>query len=212
MNRDGKHITYLCPDDAVQNARAAGSFRVCDPELYDAMRAAMRARRPRSIAELTRLPVWHRNMAWFSDAVPTDRHGPSRQAWFRSGLAALTGSDLIVCDPDNGIAWDSPTPSAKHILPEEIAGILLSGASAVIYHHCDRSASHEEQGQRHADEIRRRHPELAHIIPLRFRRGSSRLYLVLAQPAHRDWIATVVAGMRTMPWFTLRHFTVSDSR
>lgn len=199
-NGDGRHFTYLGRQDGLA---------ACDPDLHAAWGRAL-ARGTRTIAALEAHTPWPRRMQLFAEPVP--RSHPDRTAWFARARAAVRGCALVFCDPDNGIARPGSRaealPSPKHALYAELDALLAAGHSVVAYQHCDRSAPHAEQALRMRDQCAARWPHLAAVTALRYRRGSARLYLVLAQPRHADWLQRGIATLREGPWHRDGHFAI----
>ena len=99
----------------------------------------------------------------------------------------LSDCDVVFVDPDNGIKWEDPGPPAvwshKHIYWSEILDYLNSGKSVVCYHHLNRNGSHAEQIQSGLATLNANgHPSWG----VRYRRGTSRVFFVIANPKHRD--------------------------
>lgn len=200
MNGDGRHHEYL---------RQAKRFEACDAELHRAWARCFGAV-PRNIASLEAHTPWPPGMRFFGEVVPPGR--VAREAWFGRARRALKSCDLVFCDPDNGIAraaMDAAArPSMKHVLPREIHALLDAGQSLVLYHHLDRSAPHDAQARRLARHWERERPDLALVSALRYRRGSSRLYLLLAQPGHAAALARRLGSLKESAWCAGGHFTV----
>src|SRR6185295_9193685 len=86
---DGLRTSYL---------RDARRWRGLDPDLFDCLAEAVASRRHISFASEARcLP----RARFFAETVPID--ASLRRNWFRHGLVALKGSDVVLFDPDNGI-------------------------------------------------------------------------------------------------------------
>ncbi|MEY4674844.1 MAG: hypothetical protein RL148_2628 [Planctomycetota bacterium] len=202
-NGDGRHFTYLTRSD---------DLAACDRELHAAWARAW-GRVPRSIASLEAHTPWPRGMRFFSEPVPT--RYTERDTWFGRALRALDGCQLVFCDPDNGIARPGTAaaagPSPKHALLHELDALLGTGASVVAYHHCDRSAPHAEQAMQWRALCRARWPGLADAVPVRYRRGSGRLYLVLVQTRHEQWLRDGLAALHAGPWVRGGHFTLDTA-
>ena len=97
----------------------------------------------------------------------------------------------IYVGPDNGIECadlrDTQARSRKFVFRSEIQSLVLQGKSVVVYHHTGRlGGTAEEQTRRHLQNL---HDELS--LPQRpfgvlFRRGTTRAYIILPSPTHRD--------------------------
>lgn len=202
-NGDGRHFTYLSRQDGLA---------ACDPDLHAAWARAL-AGGTRSIAALEAQTPWPPRTRLFAEPVPRGR--AERAQWFGRACDAVSGCALVFCDPDNGIARpgsrDEATPSPKHALFTELDALLGAGHSVVAYQHCNRSAPHAEQALRMRDQCTARWPHLGSVTALRYRRGSARLYLVLAQRRHDPWLGRGIAALREGPWYGHGHFVIDDA-
>ncbi len=199
-NGDGRHFTYLSRED---------DLAACDPDLHAAWARAWTAV-PRSIASLEANTPWPPGTKLVAEPVPRSR--TERTAWFDRVRAAVSGCALVFCDPDNGIARPGSRaeaqPSPKHALLHEIDALVTAGHSVVAYQHCDRSAPHAQQAVAMRALCASRWPRLASVTALRYRRGSARLYLVLAQERHAEWLHQCIANLRAGPWLRHGHFAI----
>ena len=82
------------------------------------------------------------------------------------------------------------------------------GQSLVVYHTPDRSAPHAEQIASFLERLRQAIPDLGSSWAARFRRGSSRVFFVLAQRAHVAAIDGAMVQMRSTAWMHGGHFEV----
>jgi hypothetical protein len=182
-NNDGRHVSYL----------SRCEFSDLDPELHKALNEIVKSghRRISSVAQGGIFPA----ETVFCDApvsppkfrtcAPTTRMR-HRSAWLEECLK-LTGScNLVFFDPDNGFEVKSVNKqhanAGKYIFWDELAPFWRLGKSLLIYHHLNRTVSAARQIEtlalRFVAEFER-----AKIIPLVFRRGSSRVFWLVH---HRD--------------------------
>ena len=201
-NDDGRHFTYLMRADRLA---------ACDPDLHAAW-ARSWTEAPRSIAALEARTPWPRGTRLFAEPVPRERG--ERTRWFERARAAVSGCALVFCDPDNGIARPGTRaealPSPKHAMLDELDALLAAGQSVVAYQHCDRSAPHAEQARSMQAFCATRWPHLGSVTALRYRRGSARLYLVLAQRSHERWLQQGIEALRAGPWHRDGHFAIDQ--
>ncbi len=127
LKDDGKHIGYL-------NDMA---FKSCDDELRDAL--GMIIGRERNVRSLEKAELI-KNATYYSDILrPGSDHSFNRLKWHKNSIEILSGTDIIFCDPDNGLIVKSVSEkskkSDKYILPEEITSYFKSGKSVVFYNH-----------------------------------------------------------------------------
>jgi hypothetical protein len=206
-NGDGKHIGYLDPSSVL-----GGTLRPLDPDLYDRLSDIVVTGR-RSVAALDGagvLPVGtvtHAAPLTFAGLASGDRAArvDRRARWLADALAATQGADVVFVDPDNGLRRDDHATGAyrnraeKHAYLSEIGSLLARGQSVVAYHHADRSAPVEVQAQRRMDEI----ADQLGATPLgavRARRGSTRLFLVIPDAAHRPALSARLAALDESSW------------
>lgn len=125
---DGRFISYL------QNS----SYRRHDPELFDALSRAMASGR-RHLGHVESEQML-RGAHFFEEIFP-DAAGP-RDAVFRRALKALSGTNLIFFDPDNGLEVASKPrgrrDSSKFLFWAEVAATYKGGHSILIYQHFPR--------------------------------------------------------------------------
>ena len=119
--------------------------------------------------------------------------------------AAVADADLVFVDPDNGLRRTDHreprhrTKAVKHTYYDELRAFTEHGQSIVAYHHADRTATVDVQAQRRMEEA----AEETGIEPLavvRASRGSTRLFLVLAQSEHRAHLEGRLARITAGPW------------
>ena len=125
-----------------------------------------------------------------------------RKAWYGRSLAKLSGRNVVLVDPDNGLvvrtAAGRPKEN-KYVLPEELAGNYARGSSVIYYQH---------KARRKDEFYARQHRELVHgsLFPgaeglaLKFRPTSQRYYLFVIQPRHKSIIKAAVDEMLSTSW------------
>ena len=195
---DGKHVSYLRPE-------GERLFRHCDPPLYDGLREVVN-RGDRRVGAVEQSGLLGHDTRFHDDYVPGPAAGSlgearaiPRRRWANDALRAVQGCDLVFLDPDNGLeARSAPITTAKapkYAYLEEVEALFGRGHSLVIYHHLGRHGSHADQIARWRDRLQHRLAP-AHIIALRFRRGTARAFFVLATadraPVLRDRAAALL--------------------
>ena len=189
---DGKHVAYL------QNP----AFRACDPDLWEEMRRRFNPG-ARTIAALH--PLLPAGTLFHDTPVPARAQ---RSRWLDEAESSVQASGVVFCDPDNGLTFDEPCRSLRHIGVNEIRSLYRRGQSLVVYHTPDRSAPHAEQIASFRERLRQAIPDLGSSWAARFRRGSSRVFFVLAQRAHLAAIDGAMVQMRSTAWVYGGHFEV----
>jgi hypothetical protein len=206
-NADGKHVAYLDPQSA-----AGQQLRPLDPDLYDRL-AAMVAGGVRSVAQLETfgvLPAGSRTFGevlQFGDLVSSSRSAriDRRRAWMCGALRATQDCSVVFVDPDNGLRRsDHSMPShrsksEKHAYLDELRAFVDRGQSLVAYHHADRSATVPIQAERRmadaAEEL-----GVEPLAAIRASRGTTRLFLVVPAPAHRDHLKARLHDLEQSHW------------
>jgi hypothetical protein len=192
IGADGKHVGYL------KDKRYAAP----DSELWCAMgeRFGGGERRIEGLEPfLPTSTVFHRLR------VPTDG---TRQDWFQSAAALVKDADIVFCDPDNGVKFREVCRSVRHIGLAEIHALWNAGHSLVVYHHLNRSDSHGTQIASLLARFQRELRGLGAAFGAWFRRGSSRVFIVLAQQRHLDAIRRAMERFEASAWTRDDHFRI----
>lgn len=196
-NNDGKHIGYL-------NNKL---FRKCDDVLLE--RLGEIVGRYRSIAALEGAGLIPGAHYYSAILRPGNDRFFSRDTWYRNSLKASSHSDIIFCDPDNGLLVKSvslfSSKSDKYITEDELAAYYLSGKSVIFYNHRCREKE-EVYLQRFKPLQLRSEFVSAKWKGLKFVRGSIRDFIFILQPAHFEKINNVVEKMMQSNWN--RHFSI----
>lgn len=203
-NFDGKHIGYLMP-------RNESLYRACDPDLYDRMKLLMDGvRGVQAIEESGALPA---GTAYFSEPLVLDDaftvgRAARREQWLSRASEAMSGADVVFLDPDNGLevssVGSSSSKAAKYVLMDDLNTLVKPHQSVVIYHHLGRR-NHTDEISDRLTTLRNRWPERT-PFGLRFRRGTSRAYLIVSSPDHHDMLRRRAQGLIDGPWGTYGHF------
>ncbi|MDA0353871.1 MAG: hypothetical protein O3A10_16945 [Chloroflexi bacterium] len=138
---DGTHVTCL-------TSRQARRFRPCDPALYDAMRAIIEAR-DRRVAAVREREVLCAGATYYEARIhtpaPTQRREErlgARATWLDGAVRAVSNSDVVFVDPDNGVETTSvqvhQRNGPKYAYLEELTQLAGGERSLVVYHHLSR--------------------------------------------------------------------------
>lgn len=194
---DGKHIGYL------HNKLYQG----CDDELLNALRSVVEGCRSVAALENARLIP----DAQYYSAILRQGSNKSfcRDAWYRDSMKALANSDIIFCDPDNGLLVKSVSLSSaksdKYVTENELVDYFLSGKSVVFYNHRCRQKENIYL-QRFKPLQMRSELAQAKWLGLKFKRGTTRDYLFILQPNHFKQASGAMRGMMKSNWD--RHFSI----
>lgn len=198
-NADGMHVSYL-------SRRREAEFRPCDPCLYDAMRAIVANGPKRQVVSLEPLfpagTTFHREpLVFLPHESRTDRDA-RRQQGLREAATTAQGSDLIFCDPDNGVAPDTVRTlqqrSPKYVFAADLPILAKAEQSIIICHHANRRSPVVEQVCSLLDRLR--DVTKRHGFALIFRRGTCRIYAVQPARRHRPVLEERVTKLLRGPW------------
>ncbi len=175
---DGKFRRYLEND----------MFRHYDPVVFDTLKQINESenRTIKAIQNSNILPE-----ACFY-AEPLDAQGTrkeraeKREKWFSDSIWALSGTDLVFMDPDNGLlVKDDPSArgAEKYALPREVKEYWNTYHNVVCY--CHRGRRTNEQWQEYMRVMRKTMPG-TRIIVLTYHKGTQRSYVFLVRKIHFD--------------------------
>lgn len=126
------------------------------------------------------------------DRIPIAERHERRDAWIENALAAVDGSDVVLLDPDNGLAPRSIRHGAlaranKYVLPDELRA-FADGGAVILYQHATRQPFHRlmEEKQRDAG--------LGDAFALRWRIGQNRSYIFYNAEPLRQWAMDFAAA------------------
>lgn len=189
-NKDGKHITYLKSSPAKPCV-----YRDCDPDLFSYLAEIVHSgqRTVRSVRQRGVLPD---GTCYFEDALSFEGMpsiGPRarsarldhRARWLERAMLATRDVDMVFLDPDNGIESATQRQTRKgpkYVYFDEIQPYLSREQSVVVYHHLDRSMPAEAQISFRLAQLGNRLSGYSRITALRYRRGSARVFFVIATP------------------------------
>jgi hypothetical protein len=178
-NNDGRHVSYL----------RSSEFADLDPELWAVLNRLIGSgqRSVSAIAASRILPpqtIFYDNLVSLANiGLGSKERVRHRCVWLNASLRSTEGCDLVFFDPDNGLEVASVPkhhPKAgKYIYWDELALFWRRRRNALLlYHHLNRTVSAARQVEaltaRFKAELRG-----AAIIPLVFRRGSSRVFWLI---------------------------------
>nr|ART39122.1 H348 [uncultured bacterium] len=184
-------------------------WRRHDPALFDALSATVGSGSPRNVA-IAEEGGWIQGARFFSEVIPDSK--PGRTDWFARALAALSSSDLIFFDPDNGLEVPSKPlgskDSSKYLFWDEARLAWEQGASLLIFQHFARENRDAHIG-RLADGLSQM---TAGAGVMRFR-SSNVLFLLACQSGHqaRSESAHALISARWMDRIGIRDGTDSTA-
>ena len=206
---DGKFVSFLMPTEKDDKS----DYRNCDCELWGKLRD-MVLRNARCVYCAQGAGILPDDTAFYDAPLhfPPQMPKPTRQEirkfWLSGALQKTDGADMVYLDPDNGIAdakkmylKDGP----KFTYTDDIRRFWERGQSLVIYHHLGHGTKAIDQIQNVATSIR---DTLGVVpIPLRFHRGTARVFFVIPAPCHGGVIESRVERFLGGEWGTRGHFS-----
>lgn len=196
-NEDGKYIGYL--DDR--------SFVGCDDGLLESLRAIISA--GRSIAALERASLFPKAEYYGEILRLGSDHSFSSETWLKNSLKEFTESDIIFCDPDDGLIVKSVSltsaKSDKYVTADELISYYSAGKSVIFYNH--RCREKEEVYLRRFRMLRENSKfSYSKWMGLKFRRGTIRDYFFILQPYHVGKVTDAIENMLQSNW--QNHFSL----
>jgi hypothetical protein len=210
---DGKHISYL--NDSPRNDTL---YRACDPELYAGMRRLVAGRR--ELASIPGMGILPASVVYGDEpldfggrTLPWQDRAEWRRAWAARALAAVESCNLVLMDPDNGLAGPRVSRSSrragKYVFLDEIEPMIARRQSVILYQHLDRSGPAHQQITRRAHMLQdflglREMPR-----SLRHSSGSGRVYYIMANQESQAVVDQAFAHLTAPPWS--RHFCLVET-
>ena len=207
---DGKHTNYLW-------SGRDEPFRCCDPPLYDKLREIVECN-SRCVEAVERANLLGPDTIFHRARVPgpvQSAHGEARitdrQRWVNDALHTTEGCDVVFLDPDNGLE-PKAVPITRKMAPkyaylEEVGKWVERDQSVVIYHHLGRNGTHTDQISGWLECLRGEFSS-HNIFALRFRRGTSRAFFVLAAKCHASILRERAKALTVTPWS--KHFELHE--
>jgi hypothetical protein len=178
-NMDGKYVSYL----------DAPHFRDLDPDLLMALRNIV-TKEERLVTSVLSAGILPTETVSCEepvtvpglDRIATRDRISYRSEWLRRCFERTEACDLVFFDPDNGIETASVPKhhprAGKYIYWNELQPFWRRGNTLLIYHHLNRTVSTAQQIQVLRLRFRSEFDD-AVIVPLVFRRGSSRVFCLV---------------------------------
>jgi hypothetical protein len=196
-NGDGKYVGYLNNE----------AFKGCDDELLESLRTIAAGKR--SIAALKSANLLPGAKYYSKILRPGSDNSFSRDIWFKNSLKVLAGSDIVFCDPDNGLLVKSVSPgssrSNKYVTENELVSYYLADKSVVFYNHRCREKE-PVYLQRFAPLQQKDELAGSKWKGLKFARGSVRDFIFILRPSHVTKVETAIKKMMQGNW--CKHFSL----
>jgi hypothetical protein len=176
-NGDGRHIAYL------QDA----AFQALDETLITSLREIIQSGERDILSVVSRNVLGPTTISCHEPITPQSPGSRAdrllcRSAWIKRCFELTSHCELVFFDPDNGLETKSVpkthSKAGKYIYWDELSLFWKRGDSLLIYHHLNRLSPAAQQVKmlrlRFSTEF-----DQAEIVPLVFRRGSSRVFWLI---------------------------------
>lgn len=192
-NEDGRHIGYL------QDSKFMG----CDDELLGKLGCMVHGnqRNIQTLQELELIPA----ATYYCEelASPGENGCNFRDKWHANAQSVLQDADIVFLDPDNGLLPASVSPgstkSVKYVLQQEVIDYYLAGHSVVFYNHRWRM-DEEHYLKQFLAFFQSSGFRGAHVIGLKYVRGTVRDYFFLLHPRHFNQAEGAIEAMLSSNW------------
>lgn len=179
QKNDGKHVHYLGPNGHKPDAQ----LQALEPGLFCLLQRIVDNKHTRNIKSVEGSNLLGSTTVFHSTSLSDAALSGEREKWFQSALRKIRPKDILFLDPDNGLASETKDGEsimdAKHVLRSELQKFWQNKHPIIVlYHHLNRSCPHDTQIQILQKEIQELLNDAA-VLPLRYRRGSSRVYFVI---------------------------------
>lgn len=199
-NDDGKHIGYLQNSD----------FFGCDDFLLGQL-GQMVYGNQRSISFLENAMLIPNAHYYQAVLESPNSQCANRSAWHKQATEALLPCDIVFLDPDNGLLVDSVSPTSKksnkYVFLNELADYYALGKSVVFYNHRSRVQERDYIARFQAILRNEIFPD-AHLLGLKFTRGTIRDYFFIINSSHYQKLESAITRMLQSKWN--KHFIKLD--
>lgn len=193
-NGDGRHIAYLKKEQ----------YQACDKQLWSELKRIVESGQ-REIAALENGDIlqatYYSKPLEFAGKTKSERT-KLRSKWHDEALTALSNTNIVFVDPDNGLIVPSAEGTVranKYVEPQELADYYSRGSSVIYYQHKARrnDTFYIEQHKRLLS-----CPDFdgATGLGLKFVTTSQRYYFFIIQPKHKELISEQIQKMMNTDW------------
>ena len=203
ISNAGKHTKYL--DVTTDNVRG---YAACDPELWAklGLLVAQNRRCVHCVQIIRPLPentLYYGARLDFIPHCPPDLKRQIREHWLRQALRAMKNAEIVCLDPDNGIAPEDKMlheDGPKYTYLTDLQRFWAAGKTLVIYQQVGMDKPAPTRVAETIALLAEAIPE-ATPIPMRFHKGSSRIFFIVPQEGERELIEARLASMEQSLWF-----------
>ncbi len=183
-NGDGRHIQYMNNPD----------YSRCDPLLINGLSNVVKSNR--AVSSLEAENLLGKNTIYYSKPLDfhltynnqTKAHKEKRillrLQWLEKAIDSVKNCNVVFLDPDNGLEINSVSKlsqikAGKFAYYLEVVQFFNTQRTCVIYHHLNRTNTHDAQMQHRANEIKNTINNNSVVFGLRFYPYSPRAYFIL---------------------------------
>ncbi len=181
---DGRHVSYLDKQE----------YKKCDGYVHGRMKQVIDAER--SVHALEKSGVLPEQTVYYDQLLDShlkytsqsqeDTRGrlEHREVWVRGALQSVSKCDAVFLDPDNGLEIKSCSKrsqmnAGKYLYLGEVKQFCASRKICVIYHHLNRSSSHENQVKYRVSQLEDAVGSAFTVMAVRFTPYSPRAYFIV---------------------------------
>ncbi len=207
-NQDGKYINYL------NDSR----YEKCDNDLHKKMAEVVSSER--SVKRLESANLFNCETFFFSESndfyslyrgntnANKDKRRTLRENWNKNAVKALSKSNVVFLDPDNGLEVKScqnlnQKKSGKYAYFEEIKHHHAGKKFTVIYHHLNRHkdhGTHSQQIQNRADQLQLKINPSHKVFAIRYHPYSPRAFFIIASQEIEEYIDKALRYFLRSDW------------
>lgn len=190
-NKDGRHTAY------------PPSFKEADDKLHNQLQSIIQSNR-RHISEIEKNKILPDDTLFYNTPFSDDCF--KRDEWLEKSLTDLKDSNIIFCDPDNGLEVSTcskyhPAKAVKYIYYDEVKEVFRKGKSLVIYQHSTRIGSPNKQAEERKSQLLKiLNINADQIKIIFFNTGTVRFYLIIQQRDHKDILDSNLSALMNTPW------------
>ncbi len=198
-NDDGRHIEYLDKTE----------YKNCDVKLVRQLAHIVSDKR--SVKSLEKLNVLSSNVVYYSvplicyednpgqTALAKQTRKESREKWLVDAVKMTSDCNVVFLDPDNGLEIKSvpginQKKSGKFSYYSEVEALFYNKSACVIYHHLNRSQSHDKQIKHRVEYLSSMINNDDVVFALRYKPYSPRAYFILTKQSEVEFMRKNIQG------------------
>ena len=151
---------------------------------------------PRDITQIRGNSILPTRTLYFEDRIPASKD--CRESWFQRAIKNIRKANVVFIDPDKGLKTDDS--STEHVSVTELRELHQKGKSLVIYHHIPQRIDAGKDITKWSDTLIKKLGLNTPPLALRYHRGTSRVFFIVAQESHRKTLDDMVNKFECGPW------------